>query len=128
MIQKDGPPLLIPHLPDAGGLYYGLKIHRFVEPRDWPAAIAAYVPEPLRPEAERYLRDVAAVMRSMRRMQREAGCTGTPEQMEEQWVELKRIARECKAPGVVAWHRAGRPITWRNGEPRTSREFTPGGD
>lgn len=47
------------------GLGWGLRIERRSEPRDWPAKLAE-VPLELRPEAERYLRDRAAIMRAHR--------------------------------------------------------------
>lgn len=41
------------------------RIHRYVEPRDWPAALAE-VPDECRPFVEDYLRGIAARMRVKR--------------------------------------------------------------
>lgn len=51
--------------PDKDGLAWGLEIHRWVEPRDWPQALER-VPAEHRARAEEYLRGIAQRMRNLR--------------------------------------------------------------
>lgn len=47
------------------GLGWGLRLHRRVEPKDWPRALQD-VPQEHRAQAEEYLRGIAARMRVRR--------------------------------------------------------------
>lgn len=62
---------LIPREPPITGLGWGLHLHRYVQPADWPRELERQVPAELRQEAEAYLRNIAACMREQRRIQRE---------------------------------------------------------
>lgn len=53
--------------PKPDGLAWGLELHRWVEPKAWPAALEAVPPEH-RAQAEEYLRGIAARMRTLRNM------------------------------------------------------------
>lgn len=52
------------------GLGWGLELHRFVEPKDWPAALQSRVPAEHRQGAEEYLRGIAQRMRNLKAMKR----------------------------------------------------------
>lgn len=55
--------------PGKDGLAWGLKLHRWVDPKNWPAELER-VPEEHRAEAEDYLRGIAKRMRTLRGMNR----------------------------------------------------------
>lgn len=89
------------------GLSYAVEIERKVEPKGWPAALES-VPENVRPEAENYLRGVAARMRAIRKMMRECGCY-----TQREWNDFKARAKRAGAPSARAWYRAGTPEKFR---------------
>ena len=70
---KAAAPASLPPQPEPqDGLGYGLRIHRYSAPRDWPRELGK-VPEEHRPRAEEYLRGIAARMRHLRRLAQAAG-------------------------------------------------------
>lgn len=94
---------------DNPGLVEGLRIHRDVPPLEWREAVDA-LPDQLRPEAERYLRNIVRLNANKIAFAKECGCTSL-----EEFEELRKRARAAGAPGARAWHKAGRPQTWRRG-------------
>lgn len=50
------------------GLAWGLELHRWVEPKDWPRELEARVPPEHRAVAEEYLRGIAKRMRTLREL------------------------------------------------------------
>lgn len=58
--------------PHKDGLAWGLELHRWVEPRNWPEALER-VPEEHRARAEEYLRSIAQRMRTLRALKAPQG-------------------------------------------------------
>lgn len=56
-------------LAGSDGTAYAMAIHRYVDVQDWRSELEK-VPEPLRAEAEKYLREIAQRMRVAREAKR----------------------------------------------------------
>lgn len=56
------------HADPIDGLGWGLRLHRRVEPKDWPRALEEQVPAEHRAGAEEYLRGIAARLRVLRKL------------------------------------------------------------
>lgn len=96
-------------MTDGPGVYAALQIQRHLDPGEWRAAVDA-LPEDQKADANQYLSNVIQLRRNLIDIAKDAGCRSLDE-----FAELRKLARQAKAPGAVAWVKAGRPERWRDG-------------